>query len=484
MNFVNNATLIRRELLIKLIRLFDANKLTSDIDRIPIEMFPKRASSVRCCIHKDRAVLKYRLMALLGHRIEAETDELKPLSDYTQDALGRSKVDGPVLTVLDDACSGCVRNNYFITNACRGCVARPCLMNCPKDAIRMVEGQARIDEDACVNCGKCMTVCPYHAVIYQPIPCEEACPVGAIHKDEDGKEQIDDDKCIHCGKCMTACPFGAVMERSQCVDILHAMQSDRRVVAMLAPAAVGQFKADYGRIVDAVYRLGFDDVVEVALGAEETARRESAEFLERMERGDALMTTSCCPAYTETVEKHLPDLKPSVSNTRSPMHYTAERISREDPDAVKVFIGPCVAKRNEALRDPLVDFVMTFEEMGACMVARGVDVNECEAREFETPAGRGGRGFPLSGGVTEAIRRTVGDTEPLEPVVVDGLNKSTLRVLKNCSKGRCDGNFVEVMSCEGGCMAGPAVLGNVKLGQRQLKTVLEQSGAEVEEPVT
>ncbi len=84
-------------------------------------------------------------------------------------------------------------------------------MNCPKDAIRFKKnGQAMIDHDTCVSCGICHKSCPYHAIVYIPVPCEEACPVKAISKDERGIEHIDESKCIYCGKCMNACPFGAI----------------------------------------------------------------------------------------------------------------------------------------------------------------------------------------------------------------------------------------------------------------------------------
>ncbi len=108
-------------------------------------VFPRHQSGLRCCVYKDRAITKYRLMAILGHAIEDENDELTPLRHYAQEALNRDEVASPILTVLDEACSACLRARHFVTNVCRGCVARPCVINCPKDAVHIVDGQAKID---------------------------------------------------------------------------------------------------------------------------------------------------------------------------------------------------------------------------------------------------------------------------------------------------------------------------------------------------
>ncbi|MCD6234538.1 MAG: 4Fe-4S dicluster domain-containing protein [Candidatus Marinimicrobia bacterium] len=471
MNYVNNATLIRRELITRLSTLFVSKKL-DNLERIPLELFPRGGTSVRCCIYKDRAMIRYRLMALMGHRVEDETDELKSLKDYAKDALNREKPQNPFLTVIGEACSACVRVNYVVTDACQGCVARPCMLNCPKEAIEFVNGRAHIMHDKCINCGICQKECPYHAIIYMPVPCEEACPVDAIRKDDSGKEEIDYDKCTYCGKCMRACPFGAIMERSQLMDVLKALESNRRCVAMIAPSLVGQFSASLGRVVTALKKLGFDDVTEVAGGAMETANHEAHEWESRMAQEDTFMTTSCCPAWVETVNKHLPDLKPYVSKTATPLHYTGERVRKNDPEAVTVFIGPCVSKRHEAWKDDTVDLVLSIEELGALFVALKIDVQKMDEAVLEdvSPAGRG---FAVTGGVTEAVRKNV-TNHTMKTVQIDGLDKQSLREIRRYPK-QCPGNFVEVMSCQGGCIAGPNVINNPRLALRQLKKILNQS---------
>ena len=144
-----------------------------------------------------------------------------------------------------------------------------------------------------MSCGLCAKVCPYHAIVYTPVPCEEVCPVKAISKGEDGTEHIDKDKCIYCGKCMQTCPYGAIMERSKIIDVYKGITNpDKKIIAIPAPAIYGQFNATPGQILAAIKAIGFDEVVEVALGAEDTSRNEAAEFMERMHEGKPFMTTS------------------------------------------------------------------------------------------------------------------------------------------------------------------------------------------------
>lgn len=277
----NNANQMRTRILVKIVEKFLQGRF-ADADRIPLELRPKGGEVSRCCIYKDRAILKYRCMASMGFAPEDETDELTSLKEYGERALARSEHAVNKLSVITDACSGCIRSRYLVTDACRGCFAKPCQVNCPKQAITIVNGRSHIDPDKCISCGRCQEVCPYHAVIRVPIPCEEACPVGAISKDESGKEHIDPEKCILCGKCLQSCPFGAVVEMSQMVDVLKLLADEnKKVVAMLAPAVLGQFPGTINNLIGALKKLGFADVVEVAVGADITTRKEAAEFIEK-----------------------------------------------------------------------------------------------------------------------------------------------------------------------------------------------------------
>ena len=469
---LNGATFLRRELMIRLVRAFDAGTLEDEIDQIAIRLRPKEGDPSRCCVYHDRAVIKYRLMALLGLTVEEETDEAKTLRAYCEEkkAAGGAKPAGrpadalvalSPLSVCGPACSGCPDAKVVSTPNCRGCFARPCVYNCPKKAIEVVNGRSVIDQSKCVKCGKCVTACPYHAIVKTTVPCEEACPVGAIRKNAHGVAEIDFKRCVFCGKCFNACPFGAVMERSQLLDVLAAMKRGDRLVAMVAPSAERQFPGTIEQLLTACSKAGFADVIEVALGAEMTTRHETAEFVERLAKDpNTFMTTSCCPAYVNLVAKHLPELLDRVSSTPSPMVYTRELVKGKDPLAKTVFIGPCVAKRSEARRKS-VDYVLSFEELGAIFAGRKVDVNSCEPWPVEHPANATARNFARSCGVTEAVLAEATAKIPgfrLNAKQINGIDRKSCTMLKLYASGKLPANFLEVMACAGGCVNGPCSL--------------------------
>lgn len=459
--------------MIDIARMAWQDRLQADIDRVPVNIFPRDSDAMRCCVYKDRAIARYRMLAILGHSIEQETDELKLLAEYAAEAEARERPTGPILTVIGIACSACLKGRHFVTHVCRGCVARPCTDVCPKGAIEITSGGAQISEDRCINCGLCTQVCPYHAIVYVPIPCEDACPVGAVKKDKQERIYIDYDACIFCGQCMRARPFGAVMGRSQIVDVIGKIKSQKRVVALLAPAIVGQFPVDLPTLVTAIRKLGFDKVIEVAVGAEITAAREAGELSERLERGDPFMTSSCCPAYVAAVKKHLPDLAAFVSETATPMHYAGKIAKEMAPDATTVFIGPCVAKRAEAFDDPFVDYVLTFEELGVLLSAKEIEIAKCVPSVLERPANAAARRFAVSGGVANTIKASATDDLRIKPVFIDGLGQKSLRILARYAKGNCPGNLVEVMGCTGGCVGGPGVVERTKKATRRVNTFAE-----------
>lgn len=459
MAFTTNTMIVRHKLLAKLVNLWKNNELVEQIDYLPIQLSPKRSKVLgRCCIHKERAVWKYKSLPLLGFDMSDETDELTPLSLYARQALDRAKQKENILCVIDEACSSCISINYEITSLCRGCVARSCYMNCPKDAVYFTEtGQAKINHDKCISCGICHKSCPYHAIVYIPIPCEEACPVKAITKDEYGIEHIDESKCIYCGKCMKACPFGAIFEISQVFDILEAIRRGEKVVALPAPSVLAQYKTPVANVYGALKEIGFHAVVEVAEGAMQTTSHEGEELLEKLEEGQPFMTTSCCPSYVQMVKKHAPDMMKYVSGTGSPMYYAAEIARKKYPDAKIVFIGPCVAKRKEAKDDPNVDYVMTFEELNSVFDGMEIKIDEVKPYSVEFRAVREAHGFAHSGGVAGAVVSYLKErAKGIEILQVADLNKKNITLLKSYAKtGKAPAKFIEVMACPEGCITGP-----------------------------
>ena len=456
----NNVMIVRQKLLTKLIELWKEDQLVAKIDRLPLELSPRNAQPKgRCCIHKERAVWKYKSLPLLGYDMTDETDELTPLSDYARRALERDRnLKENIMCVIDEACSSCVRINYDISNLCRGCVARACALNCPKNAIDFNKetGQAHIDHSLCVSCGICHNSCPYHAIVYIPVPCEEACPVQAISKDEHGVEHIDESKCIYCGKCLNSCPFGAIFEISQVFDVLQSIRRGEKLVAIVAPSILSQYKVPVEQFYGAVKAIGFTDVIEVAQGAMDTISHESEELAEKLAEGQPFMTTSCCPSYIEMAEKHAPDLKKYISSTGSPMYYAARIARRKHPDTKVVFIGPCIAKRKEARRDECVDYVMTFEEIHSVLSGLGIEFSEAQTYEMAFTSIRTAHGFGQNGGVMAAVQAHVDGKLQFAGLQVANLTKKNVNLLKAYGKtGKAPAQFIEVMACEGGCISGP-----------------------------
>ena len=487
LNINNHTSRLKREILVRIARLQLEGKLAEEVHGIPKELAPVGGNPIRCCIYHDREILRNRIIAELGCSLEDYNDE-KRLAEYVQEALSREKPTWPMLTVLHLACNACVRSHFMVTNACQACVARPCLVNCGKKAIEIKDGRACIDSEKCVSCGMCLQNCPYHAIIKIPVPCEEACPVGAISKNEDGRECIDYHKCIFCGKCMRECPFGAMMDKGQLVDVIKHIMNKENVIAMYAPAAAAQFRVEPGRLEGALLAAGFSNVVEVAIGADITSDKEAAEFTERMEKGEKMMTTSCCPAYVRAVNRHIPELVNCISGTRTPMHYTAEIAKKEYPGCITVFIGPCLAKRREGMDDDLVDYVISIEELGAFFVAKEIDVAKADPKPGSKLPTSTGRNFAKSGGVALSVKARLKDPSMLKEAVIDGLDKTGIKTLTEFGKinagelPRKDDtpNLIEVMACQGGCVAGPSVVTNPKVALLQL-TKYAETGAKVGE---
>ena len=469
---------LKREILVRLVRAFVGENYAQDVRMIPYQMRPQGSENqFRCCIHKERAILRDRVIAGLGFDIE-EVKDFELLSDLAIKATKREKPEEHPLTILQTACNECVPARIHVTDLCQGCVARPCVSVCKFGAIKVENGKSVIDQSKCKNCGLCAQVCPFQAITKIIVPCENACPVGAIAKDEDGVTKIDHDKCISCGKCVSACPFGAVHKKSQIIDILKNIKKGKKVVALLAPSIMGQLPCTPAQLKQAILELGFSDVIEVAQGADITTKNESAEFKHKVkEQGAPFMTTSCCAAYNELVDKHIPEIDKYRSTTKTPAYYSAELVKKAHPDYVTVFFSPCVAKRTEASKNPNIDYVLSFEELGACFVALSIQVANCKESEFATQSSAQGRNFAISGGVAQAVNSLLDEQNKAKPYVINGLDKPAIRDLKKfANNGKCEfGDLIEVMACHGGCLGGSNTINAYRQASKQLSEYVEQS---------
>ena len=189
------------------------------------------------------------------------------------------------------------------------------------------------------------------------------------------------------------------------------------------------------------------------------------------------MTTSCCAGYNNLVDKHLSEIAPFRSDTKTPMYYIAEIVKQKIPDAVSVFVSPCVAKKSEALKNPNVDYVMNYEELGALFVANKIELSELEETPFETEASREGRNFGITGGVAKSVEAADNGKSEIKPHLVNGINKESIRALKGfAKKGQCEfGNLIEVMCCEGGCVGGNDCLNTVRTATKAVSEFTKDS---------
>ncbi|WP_164488738.1 MULTISPECIES: monomeric [FeFe] hydrogenase [unclassified Flavonifractor] len=419
------------------------DRLQTGILDIPEKIIPGPEAKMRCCIYKERAVVSSRVKMALG-------------GDHTNPGL---------VEVMNVACDGCPVTQMTVGPACRGCIATRCVHSCPKDAITIVNHKAEIDHSKCILCGKCLNACPYGAIIKNLRPCERACKVGAISMGEDRKALVDYGKCISCGACVYQCPFGAIMDKSYIVDVVEMLRGSAkwgyRVYAVIAPSIMGQIApATLGQLVTGLKQVGFHAVREVALGADMTAAHEAEELLEKK-----VLTSSCCPAFVDYVEKNFPKLAERVSGTPSPMVMIGKHIKEQDPKAKVVFIGPCVAKKKEFQLGKTmgaIDCVLTFEEMFPLLESKGIDITQLEEDTLDEASGYG-RAFAASGGVAAAVAEALkekgvtAEQFQLNCAACSGIDACKAALLK-MDRGIGDVNFIEGMACEGGCVQGAGIV--------------------------
>lgn len=409
---------------------------------IPKDIVPGKQPTMRCCVYKERAILGEMVKVCMG----GDKDFKHPI------------------TVIDIACDECPVGGYEVTNACRGCMAHRCEDVCKKGAISFDKNHvAHIDKSKCVECGLCAKVCPYTAIVCRKRPCQNACKVKAISKNEDSAAVINQNKCISCGACVYQCPFGAIIDKSyilQVIDLLKKSQGGEnyKMYAVVAPSISSQFVyAKLGQVISGIKQLGFHTVVEAALGADMVSASEAKELAEK-----GFLTSSCCPAFVEFIEKNFPAMKEYVSHNLSPMATIARYIKSKAPNAKIVFIGPCTAKKAEVAKEsvqPYIDAVLTFEELQALFDSKDLDITTLDEDVLDN-ASYFGRIFARSGGVSDAIAQALkeqGLDFDLKACACDGIEACKIALLKK-SKGVLDANFIEGMACVGGCIGGAGCL--------------------------
>ena len=431
---------VKQEVLYQVAKHAFEGNLEEKRDQIPYDIIPGPQANFRCCIYKEREIIRQRVRVAEGR---------SPIQD---------KENSNIVQVVESACEGCPINRFVVTDYCQHCMSRKCAQACNFKAITIEKNKAVINTQLCKECGKCAQACPYNAIADLMRPCKRSCPVGAITMDENKIVVVDEEKCIHCGQCIKNCPFGAIMDRSFMVSVIDLINQGLPVYAMFAPAGEGQFGgASLADLAEGIKQLGFTDMYEVALTADMVAESEAKEWLEAYGEGKK-MTTSCCPAFVAMVKKHFPQLEDNVSTTVSPMSAMARFVRAKHPGAITVFIGPCIAKKHEVLESITqdnADYALTYEELNAMFRAKGVELNQSEA--VLQQGSIYGKKFSVSGGVTAAVVETFKELNADANVKVAQCNgaaecKKALLMMK---VGKLPEDFIEGMACEGGCVNGP-----------------------------
>ncbi len=454
----------------------------SQMEQIPYRIIPGEVATYRESVFLERAIVEERMRLAMGLTAR-KASEYAPVMTGAKECVKPEKYyQPPLINIIKFACHKCPDNVVKVTDVCQGCLAHPCHEVCPKDAISLSDGKSKIDTDKCIRCGKCISACPYNAIVKMQRPCAKACGMNAIHSDEYDRADIDYDKCVSCGMCLANCPFGAIADKAQIFQTIQAIKSDTPVYAAIAPAIAGQFGDELtpGKLPAALKALGFEDVVEVAVGADLCTIMEAEDFMKEVPDELPFLATSCCPAWSVMAKKLFPENARCISMALTPMVLTGRLIKRQHPGCKVAFIGPCAAKKLEAGRKSIrsdVDFVLTFEELMGMFEARNVDFSKLEETDLPQNASADGRGFAVSGGVANAVVNCIRELNPKKEVPVanaQGL-ADCRKLLQMAKAGKYDGYLLEGMACPGGCIAGAGTRMPIAKAASSVKNIMKDS---------
>ncbi len=479
---------IRRQVFAKIAKMAYDGADLSELEKASLEILPGEVATYRDSIFRERAIVDERLRLTMGLNARKPTEYHRVTDGISEVDMDKIQFIEPLINVITSACEACPTKALYVTDNCRKCLAHPCTNVCPTNAVSIGKNRSVIDQDKCIKCGRCKATCPYGAIVQYERPCAAACGVNAIESDYLGRAQINMDRCVSCGNCIIQCPYGAISDKTQIYQLIKALKSNDHMYAIIAPSFLGQFGplASPAQIFEGIKQLGFEDVVEVSLGADITTLQEAKEFTERVPNEIPYMGTSCCNSWTIMVKKLFPDQYEYISDSSSPMVYTAKYIKEKDPDAKIAFIGPCISKKLEALREDVKDyvhFVITFEELMGMFVAKGIELSEIEVSKEIQDASALGRGYAIAGGVAEAVKKTALTIDPSREINVEGAStlQECVKLMRVAKAGKKNGYLLEGMACLGGCIAGP---GTIASFNRVRKAVLEfKNQAECKSPL-
>ena len=460
---------IRKNVFTEVARLAYKGNGYEGVDELPYIIVPGDQPLHRESVFLERAIASERVRLAMGLDIRPIQTRHLMTEGMDEAAIAEQYYEPPLINIIPYACHACPTNQYRVTESCQNCLAASCQKVCPKGAISFVNGKSQIDQSKCIKCGKCQKACPYNAIIHMERPCAAACGMDAIGSDEHGRAVINQEKCVSCGQCLVSCPFGAIVDKGQIFQVIQSILKGDKVIAIVAPAFIGQFgkHSTPEKFVTAMKMLGFDRTVEVAIGADMCTIEEAKDFVEKVPAEQKYMATSCCPAWHAMIYKLFPGEAKNISMTLTPMVFTARLMKKEFPGCKVVFVGPCAAKKLEAIRETIrsdVDFVLTFEELQGMFEAKGVDFETIEASETMNVGSAAGRGFAVSGGVASAVMGLINKRDPdleVKTARAEGLRECR-KLMMMAKAGKYDGYLLEGMACPGGCVAGAGTILSVE----------------------
>ena len=311
----------------------------------------------------------------------------------------------------------------------------------------------------CKNCYKCIRHCPVKAIRFSG-----------------NQAHIIGNECILCGQCFVVCPQNAKEIVNEIEKVKVFLQSSEPVIVSLAPSFVANYEGvGINAMRTALKKLGFYDVEETAIGAE-IVKTEYERMVKEDDRD--IIISSCCHSVNLLIQKYFPSLLPFLADTMSPMQAHCHDIKKRYPDAKTVFIGPCVAKKDEAeYYENIVDAVLTFEELTQWLIQENIEIQKEEEDELRAKT----RFFPTTGGILKTMDKV--DTG-YSYVAIDGV-ENCIAALKDVESGNIHKCFVELSACSGSCIGGPIMEKNHRSPVKDYMAVSDFAGKsdfEVEQP--